>query len=34
MTPLGGNIDQRRAKLIGSHLQFAAEVVRREHGGR
>ena len=32
MTRLGGNIDRRRAQLIGSHLQFAAEVVRREHG--
>jgi spermidine synthase len=34
MTRLGGNADQRRARLIGSHLQFAAQVVRSEHGGR
>jgi spermidine synthase len=32
MTHLGGDVEQRRARLIGSHLRFAANVVRAEHG--
>jgi len=42
LTPLsdavtGASVDvaeQRRARLMGAHLRVAAEVVRREHGGR
>lgn len=32
MTPLGGDAERIRAHLIGTHLGFAADVVRREHG--
>lgn len=32
MTRLGGDVEQRRARLIGAHLRFAANVVRGEHG--
>jgi len=33
MTPLSGAVDQRRARLIGAHLRFANEIVRKERAG-
>jgi spermidine synthase len=34
LMPLGdANAEQRRAQIVGAHLQFAAELLRREHQG-